>query len=238
MTAANTLVSSCCLYRCLLRTLANVWQVTCWTIFVINFVVVMLRILVRVRRRKQSLAIGDYLVLAALFSSLLGYALFTRGLNNQIVFQNMTTGANSSIQGGGEQSRRLLAAGLPVLQQALKVRYHLDLVVIYMLTMETGIVYFGVLLPVHAMAGQGRVHPVLLRDLPVYQEVAARGAVDHDAVDSIRVHRDVFHDAFLVPSSESQLVLPHPAGYILPQHADRPKKKTGTRSSSVIRRPK
>lgn len=91
----------------------------------INFVVVMLRILVRVRRRKQSLAIGDYLVLAALFSSLLGYALFTRGLNNQIVFQNMTTGANSSIQGGGDQSRRLLAAGLPVLEQALKVRYHI-----------------------------------------------------------------------------------------------------------------
>ncbi|KAL0632173.1 hypothetical protein Q9L58_008966 [Maublancomyces gigas] len=104
MTAANTLV-------------------TCWTIFVLNFTVVMLRIAVRIRRRKQSLAIGDYLVLAALFSSLVGYSLFTRGLNNQIVFDNMTTGANSSIQGGGEQSRRLLAAGLPVLQQALKELY-------------------------------------------------------------------------------------------------------------------
>lgn len=81
----------------------------------------MLRVLVRIRRRKQPLAIGDYLVLAALFFSLIGYSLFTSGLSNQIVFQNLTTGANSSIQGGGEQSARLLSAGLPVLQKALKV---------------------------------------------------------------------------------------------------------------------
>lgn len=128
MTAANTLVSIGYISKIITppmarteQNTANVDQITCWTIFVINFTVVMLRIVVRVRRRKQSLAIGDYLVLGALFSSLLGYALFTRGINNQIVFENMTTGANSSIQGGGDQSKRLFAAGLPVLQQALKV---------------------------------------------------------------------------------------------------------------------